>query len=121
MRLCGSGGVMARSGQGSSRQIAIYRPDGNVEEHRFEGIDSGYYGEFLNFYEAIMHGAPVVATIEQSFQNMLIVVRGLDSAEQGHVVALDDAPDGVPAADVPLWCPRAATGAADVCVSGCTR
>ncbi len=113
MRLYGTAGVMALSGQGSSRQIAIYRPDGNVEEHRFEGIDSGYYSEFLNFYEAIMHDAPVVATIEQNFQNMLIVVRGLDSAEQGRVVALDDAPDGPAVADVPLWRPQGASGLFD--------
>ncbi len=110
MRLYGTEGVMALGGQGSSRQIAIYRPDGRVEEHQFEEIDSGYYGEFLNFFEAIRYDAPVVATIAQNFQNMLIVVRGLDSAEQKRAISLDDAPQ---TADVPLWRPRAATGLFD--------
>jgi len=107
MRLYGTEGVMALGGQGSSRHVAIYRPDGAVEEHRFEQIDSGYFGEFLNFYEAIMHGAPIVATIAQSFHNMLIVLRGLDAAEQTRVFDLD------PATAVPLWRPHGAAGLFD--------
>jgi len=107
MRLYGAEGVMTLSGQGSSRQVAIHRPDGRIEEHRFDGIDSGYYGEFLNFSEAIVHGAPVAATIEQNFQNMLIILRGLDSGEQGQALALDAAPD------VPLWRPYGASGLFD--------
>lgn len=117
MRLYGTEGVMALGGQASDRQVAIYRPDGRVEEHRFADIDSGYYGEFLNFSEAIIHGAPVVATIEQNFRNMLIVLRGLDSAEQGRAITLDDAPD---AANVPLWRPRGATGLFDGLPGHCT-
>lgn len=107
MRLYGADGVMTLGGQASSRQIALYRPDGTVEEHRFEQIDSGYFGEFLNFYEAIMHGAPIIATIAQSFHNMLIVLRGLDAAEQKRVFDLD------PATAVPLWRPHGATGLFD--------
>jgi len=107
MRLYGTEGVMTLGGQASSRQVAIHRPDGRIEEHRFDGIDSGYYGEFLNFSEAIAHGAPVIATIEQNFQNMLIILRGLDSAEQGRVLDLDEAPG------VPLWRPHGASGLFD--------
>jgi len=107
MRLYGTEGVMTLGGQGSSRQVAIHRPDGHIEEHRFDGIDSGYYGEFLNFSEAIVHGAPVIATIEQNFQNMLVILRGLDSAEQGRVLDLDAA------SDVPLWRPYGASGLFD--------
>lgn len=107
MRLYGTDGVMTLGGQASSRQVAIYRPNNTVEEHRFEQIDSGYFGEFLNFYEAIVHGASIVATIAQSFHNMLIVLRGLDAAEHGRVLDLDAA------TAVPLWRPHEATGLFD--------
>jgi predicted dehydrogenase len=110
MRLYGTEGVMALTGQGSSRSVTIYRPDGRLEEHRFAEIDGGYYGEFLNFFEAIRYDAPVVATISQNFQNMLIVLRGLDSAEQRRAITLEDAPQ---AANVPLWRPHGATGLFD--------
>jgi hypothetical protein len=84
-----------------------------MEEHQFEDIDNGYYGEFLNFFEAIRDGAPVVSTIGQTLQNMLIVLRGLDSAEQGRAVSLDDAPGGLTAVSVPLWRPYGADGLFD--------
>ncbi|MDQ6833079.1 MAG: Gfo/Idh/MocA family oxidoreductase [Chloroflexota bacterium] len=107
MRLYGTEGILTLNGQATSRQVAIHRPDGSIEEHRFDEIDSGYYGEFLNFYEAIVHDAPVIATIEQNFQNMLIILRGLDSAEQGRVLDLDEA------SGVPLWRPYGASGLFD--------
>jgi predicted dehydrogenase len=113
LRLYGTNGVLALGGQPGTRLVSIYHPDGTVEEYRFEGIDGGYYGEFLNFFEAIRAGAPVVGTIGQTFQNMLIVLRGLDSAEQGRAVSLDDAPGGRAAASVPLWRPDGATGLFD--------
>jgi predicted dehydrogenase len=113
LRLYGTEGVMALSGQPGTRLVSIYRPDGAVEEHRFADIDNGYYGEFLNFFEAIRHGAPVVGTIGQTFHNMLMILRGLDSAEQGRAVSLDDAPGGLAASSVPLWRPHGATGLFD--------
>jgi hypothetical protein len=54
-----------------------------------------------------------VATVEQSFQNMLIVMRSLDAAEQGRPYRLDDAPLTGSRAGVPLWRPRGATGLFD--------
>jgi predicted dehydrogenase len=109
MRLYGTEAVMTVGGQ----RVAVHRPDGTVEEHRFTGIDGGYYAEFLNFYDAVMHGEPAVGTVAQSLHNMLLVLRGLDAAEQGRVVALDDAPGGLAARGVPLWRPRGATGLLD--------
>jgi len=113
MRLYGTDGVMTLGGQASNRHVAIHRPDGSVEEHRFAGIDGGYFGEFLNFSEALVHDVPVVATIGQSFHDMLIVLRGLDSAEQGRVVAFDDLSGSLAPSAVPLWRPRGATGLFD--------
>jgi predicted dehydrogenase len=113
MRLYGTEGVMTISGQPGSRQVSVALPGGGVEVHRFEGIDNGYYGEFLNFSEAILHDAPIVGTIEQSFRNMLIVLRGLDAAEQGQAMGLADVPGRLAASSVPLWRPRGATGLFD--------
>ena len=108
MRLYGTDGVMTLSGATGTRSIAIYRPDGSLEEHRFAGIDNGYYGEFLNFSEAIADDAPIVSTIAQTFQNMLIVLRGLDSAERGMTMSLVDTPVGLTESSVPLWRPNGA-------------
>lgn len=109
MYLYGDAGVLV-VGQG---RVAVHRPDGTVEEHRVEGGDNGYYNEFLNFYDAIVHDEPIVGTVAQSLANMLLVLRGLDAAERGEAVALDDTPGGPVAAAVPLWRPRGAAGLFD--------
>ena len=49
---------------------------------------------------------PIVGTIAQSFHNLLIVMRALDSAEQHRAIDLSDAPEGLHAVGVPLWRPR---------------
>ncbi|HEU5330086.1 MAG TPA: Gfo/Idh/MocA family oxidoreductase [Thermomicrobiales bacterium] len=109
MRLYGADAVLALA----NRRVALYRPDGTVETHTFDGIDGGYYNEFYNFYDAVRHGEPVVGTIAQTVQNMLIVLRGLDAAESERTVTLDDAPGGLSASSVPLWRPRGAAGLFD--------
>jgi predicted dehydrogenase len=48
--------------------------------------DGGYYREFLNFYEAIVEGKPVVVTPEEALRDLEIIMRGLDSAETRSVV-----------------------------------
>jgi len=109
LRLYGDRGVMTVG----NRRVALYRPDDTVEEHHMEEGDNGYYNEFLNFYEAMRYGEPVIGTIAQTFHNMLIMLRGLDAAERGEALALDDAPGGIHAVAVPLWKPRGATGLFD--------
>ena len=113
MRLYGTEGILALGGSPARRTVTLYRPDGTAEEHQFTGIDHGYYDEFSDFYDAVIHGVPFVSTIAQSVRNMLIVLRGLDSAEQGQVMTLNDAPGGLAAAAVPLWHPRGASGLFD--------
>lgn len=113
MRLYGTEGVMVLCGPSDARTVTVHRPDGSREEHRFAGIDGGFYNEFFNFHEAVVHGEPVIGTIAQSFRNMRVVLRGLDAAEQGRAVDLDDAPDGLSASSVPLWRPRGAVGLFD--------
>ena len=104
MRLYGTEAVMTLA----NRRAAIHRPGGAVEEYWVEGADGGYYNEFLNFYEAVVHGEPIVGTIAQNVHNMLIVLKGLESADSGRVMVLEAAPGGVSAPGVPLWRPRGA-------------
>ncbi|HVC35150.1 MAG TPA: Gfo/Idh/MocA family oxidoreductase [Chloroflexota bacterium] len=110
MRLYGDEGVVTIGGR--SRTVSVFRPDGSTEEYQVESPDLGYYNEFLNFSDAIAHGEPVVGTVAQSYHNMLVVMRALDSAEEGQVAEVA-APGGVSATGVPLWRPRGATGLFD--------
>ena len=65
---------------------------------------------FLNFYEAVMHDEPIVATVRQSFENMLVVLQALESADRGQ--RTDVVAAGVPpgTGGVPLWRPRGTRG-----------
>jgi predicted dehydrogenase len=108
-RLYGSEGALI-----SSRgQVRLVRADGSTEEYRVEAMDPGQYNMFLDFHDALVHGGPLVATVRQSFENMLVVLRALESAEQGCQVEVAD--PGMPrvATGVPLWGPRGASGPFD--------
>lgn len=106
LRLYGTEAVMAVRGN----TIQVFRPDDTVETYRIEQRDAGYYNEFLNFYEAVTAGAPVVGTVNQSYRNMDIILRGLKSAERGQVIATDRWPEPLSATAVPLWRPHAPEG-----------
>lgn len=106
MRMYGDRGVMVIA----NRRVVVQRPGRPTEEHRLVAGDGGYYNEFRNFYDAVAHGEPLVGTIAQSYHNMPIIARGLESAERGATLTLDDAPGGLTAASVPLWRSRGATG-----------
>lgn len=117
MRLYGSEATMtftAAYGTGP-RGVTIHRPrrDGQgtePEEHRVENTDGGYYNEWRNFHDALVHGAPIVATVPQNWMNMQIVLRGLDAAETDTVIDLGDgAPMPLSATALPLWQPHGAT------------
>jgi predicted dehydrogenase len=105
-RLYGSEGALI-----SSRgQVGLIRPDGSSEEHRIEPFDTGHYNMWLNFHDALIHDEPIVATVRQSFENMLVVLQALESAARGQQV--DVVAAGLPAGTngVPLWRPRGADG-----------
>ena len=114
MRIYGEGGVLSvGSGpRASAREIQVLRPDGPKETHVVES-DGGYYNEWLNFHDALVHREPIFGTIAQSFHNVLIVMRALDSAEEHRVVDLSDLPGGLSETGVPLWRPREAEGLFD--------
>jgi len=61
--------------------------DGEVkEQERFEATLTGYYLEFLNFYEAVRSGKPVIATIDEGLRDFEIIMRAFDSAEERSVI-----------------------------------
>ncbi len=91
------------------KAVRVHDPDGTIEVYRVEGSDGGYYNEFLNFYEAVVDGAPVVGTVAQSYRNMEIVLRGLQSAEEGRSMPIDPWPVPLSASTVPLWQPAGET------------
>ena len=108
-RLYGSGGALITS----RGQVRLIRADGSTEEYRVEPIDTGHYNMFLNFHDALVHDEPMVATLRQSLENMLVVLQALESAEQGRQAEVI-APGVPPAAGgVPLWRPRGASGLFD--------
>ncbi|MEA2528452.1 MAG: hypothetical protein QOG89_96 [Thermomicrobiales bacterium] len=117
LRLYGTEAVMTVGRDG----IRIHRPDGTVETYRVEGADGGYYNEFLNFSEALTDGAPIVGTVPQSYRNMELVLRGIESAERGQTITLDDWPLPLSASAVPLWRPAGATGLLDGLPTTVTR
>ncbi|HEU5316383.1 MAG TPA: Gfo/Idh/MocA family oxidoreductase [Chloroflexota bacterium] len=124
MRLYGSEGTMTFSGNfgEATRTVTVHRPTGSsgsgeklaAEEHVVANTDGGYYNEWHNFHDAVVHGAPIVGTVAQSFHNMLVVLRGLDSAEgEGEVDLASDAPTPLSERPIPLWRPHGAEGLFD--------
>lgn len=109
MRLYGTEAVMTVGRQ----EIRIYRPDGTVEVVRVEMADGGYFNEFLDFAEAVATGAPVAGTVAQSYRNMEIVLKGIESARLGRMVAIEEWPAPLSATAVPLWRPPGSTGLFD--------
>ncbi len=103
-RLYGSEGTLI-----SSRgQVRLIRADGSVEEYRVEPFETGHYNMWLNFSDAVLHDEPIVATVRQSFENMLVVLQALESADRGQ--GTDVVAAGVPpgTGGVPLWRSRGA-------------
>jgi predicted dehydrogenase len=112
LRLYGAEGTLVLGRDASGRRVQLVRADGSSETHALADPFNGFYGELLNFSDAIVHGEPVIATIEQSFKNMQMVLRSLDAAEQGAALPVHEAPVAGSAA-VPLWRPRGASGLFD--------
>jgi predicted dehydrogenase len=108
MRLYGTEGVMTLA----DRRVRLYR-GGMVEEFTLEGEEGSYYNELRDFYDAVIHGEPLVGTVLQTYRNMQIVLGGLDAAETGRVTTIERGPGELSAAGVPLWRPRGATGLFD--------
>jgi predicted dehydrogenase len=98
MRLYGTEGVLAVGHQ----RLRLLRVDGATQEYAIQS-DNGYFNQWQNFYNAIVGDEPIVGTVAQSFANLLVVQRALDSAEGHRLVSLQDQPGGLSEKSVPLW------------------
>jgi len=106
LRIYGTEGALVLDEDRQEYRVAHRHANGSTEVHRFAGVDNGYYNEYRNFFDAVRHGAPIVGTVAQSFANLLVVMRALDSAESGTTMVINDGP----MKGVPLWHPH---GSAD--------
>jgi predicted dehydrogenase len=100
MRIYGTEAVMSMK----DGTVSMFRPD-VTETYTFENMDGGFYGEFLNFHEAVTRGAPVVSTLVQNIRNMEFVTKGVQSAETGQTITLSDDISTLSAKALPLWTP----------------
>lgn len=101
IRIYGTEAVMTMTEQ----EFTIHRPD-EKETYSVDDMDGGFYGEFLNFHEAVTEGAPVVGTLVQSIRNMELVTKGVQSAESGQTVTLTDDISTLSASALPIWLPK---------------
>jgi predicted dehydrogenase len=94
-------------------QVRCIHADGTIEEDRIEPLDTGHYNMFTNVFDALVHREPVVATVRQGIENLLVVMQALASAEEDtpHEVAVPGVPPA--AGGVPLWRPRGAANLFD--------
>lgn len=90
----------------SRNTISVARADGTRSTTVVTMRDGGYYNEFLDFHDAVVHGTTPVGTIEQSFRNMELALLGLESARDGAVKHPDAAVAPLTSEGVPLWKPR---------------
>jgi predicted dehydrogenase len=85
MRIHGTTGTLrVRDGK-----LDLLRAGDDPERIDLDSDDTGgYRGEFMNFYEAVRDGKPVISTVEEGYRDMELILRGLDSAEQAQVILL---------------------------------
>lgn len=104
IRIYGSQGVMSVNDE----RIIIWK-EGQTHRHVVEREDFGYINEFHNFYDAVVHGSPVIGDFYQSWRGMEFVHLALQSAEQGIAMATDS--DIAPLSPWPidLWLPYGET------------
>jgi predicted dehydrogenase len=101
MRIYGTDALMSIQ----DKKVSVHWPD-TTATYGFEHQDGGYIGEFQNFHEAIVLGAPVVGTLGQSIRGMEIITKALLAAESGEVVTLDNLPKPLSERPLPMWLPH---------------
>lgn len=104
LRIYGTEGVMSVNDE----RILIWK-NGVTWRYEVERVDLGYTHEFQNFYEAVVHGTPVIADYLQSWRGMEFVHLALESAAQQRVLATDREIAPLSRWPISLWLPRGET------------
>lgn len=68
-------------------KIALQRSGKSIHIEKLPE-DPGYRGEFENFYEAIREGKDIVATFEESYRDLEVMMNALDNTQSGNTVKL---------------------------------
>lgn len=101
IRIYGSEGVMSVNDD----RILIWK-DGRTIRHVINRQDFGYFNEFVNFYEAVVHGTKVIGDFLQSWRGMEFVHLALESADQQSVLATNRAIAPLERWPIDLWIPH---------------
>jgi predicted dehydrogenase len=101
LRIYGTEGVITLG----HRSFTLDRPDDGRVEYKTGQTDGGHLNCFINFGEAVRHGAVVVGTVTQTWRNMQIVLDAFKAAETGQAITLDPYPDSLTAKGIDLWQP----------------
>lgn len=104
LRIYGTEGVMSINDE----RILVWKND-LTHRHVVERVDPGYTHEFRNFYEAVVHGAPVVGDYLQSWRGMEFIHLALESATQQSVLATDREIAPLSRWPIDLWLPHGET------------
>jgi predicted dehydrogenase len=83
--VCGSEGTILFEAD----RLRLLRRGEPEEVYPVAKDDNGYHAEFLNFYQAITAGEPVVVTPDEAYRDLEILMRALDSAERRSVILLN--------------------------------
>lgn len=101
MRLYGSDGILVIR-MSPKRHLQLFRPDASPRTFT-PPTDGGYINQLIDFRDGILTGGKVVGTVAQSYHNLNIIMRALDSAEAGRPVTMATGADEPRADGVPVW------------------
>ncbi|GAC1539416.1 MAG: Gfo/Idh/MocA family oxidoreductase [Herpetosiphon sp.] len=68
--------------------VRLLRSNAEPEDLPVPEFDNGYRGEFEDFFQAVRTGKPVRASLAESYGDLELIMRALDSAEQASVLLL---------------------------------
>lgn len=104
LRIYGSQGVMSVNDE----RIVVWK-EGKTTRYEVEREDFGYINEFQNFYEAVVHDAPIIGDFYQSWRGVEFVHLALQSAEQGIAMVTDTEIAPLQTWPIDLWLPHGET------------
>lgn len=104
LRIYGTEGVMSVNDE----RIIVWK-NGTTWRHVVNRVDFGYSHEFQNFYEAVVHGEPVIGDCLQSWRGMELVSLALESAANQVTLATDREIAPLARWPINLWLPYGET------------
>lgn len=104
MRIYGTDGVMSANDD----RILVWK-NGTTHRHVVDKPDLGYFGEFHNFYDAVVHGSSVIGDFYQSWRGIEFVSLALESSKHGCTMHTDTDVAPLHAWPIDTWLPHGET------------